>query len=288
MNAVSLLMDGAMGTELIRHGLPLSGCLDAVNLSKPALIRTIHQEYRSAGVDILTTNTFGANPIRLHHFGYSNQVREINIEGAKLAREAAGDGLVAGCIGPTGEGGPGAEYDIVRSAYREQARWLDLAGVDLFSCETFGDVSELRAAVQGILDVSSRPIFAQMTYTSARRTPMGLTAANVVSSLADLPITGIGVNCAVGAGIVFEIAVALSRETNLPLIVQPNAGPPTESMNGFTYSLDAPAFAAEVLQLNTVAKIVGGCCGTTPEHMHAARLRMPNAPLDTWTALGKV
>ncbi|GAC1400842.1 MAG: hypothetical protein NVSMB52_14560 [Chloroflexota bacterium] len=281
----TLLMDGAMGTEFLRHGIALSTCLDSINLSNPALVSDIHGRYRAAGAPILTTNTFGGNRVRLRHFGCSDRVREINIAGVNIARDAAGGGPVAGCIGPTGETSAGIDLASVQSVFREQAQWLDIAGVDIFSCETFSDVHELTAAIRGIRDVSERPIFAQMTFTSHRKTPRGLSPAAVADTLCDLPITGIGVNCAVGTDTATEVARALRRETSLPLIVQPNAGAPTETLDGFEYPLDPPTFAGNLLLLSEVASIVGGCCGTTPDHIRAARQYLPLAPLDSWPAL---
>jgi 5-methyltetrahydrofolate--homocysteine methyltransferase len=263
-----------MGSELLRRGAPHGSCLEELNLSRPESVAAIHAEFRSAGADILTTNTFGGNSFRLAFHKNESRVREINVAAAKLARERAQGALVAGSIGPTGEYSPRPSFAALQAAFRDQAGALDEAGVDLFLCETFGDVEELRAAITAIRDVSAKPIVAQMTYIEGGRTPMDLTPAEVVTALADLPLAAIGANCAIGDATTENVIRALRAATQLPLIAQPNAGRPARSNGKFDYPIDPEMFAALATRLAEYAAIVGGCCGATPTHIAAVRHRL--------------
>ncbi|HEX6508572.1 MAG TPA: homocysteine S-methyltransferase family protein [Chloroflexota bacterium] len=265
------LTDGAVGTELLRGGLALQNGCDSANLQHPELVARVHRTYRRAGADILTTNTFGANRFRLARVDLPDKTAEINRAGVALARSAAQGATVAGSIGPTGEQKDLPASERLRAAYREQAAALE--GVDLYTCETFGDVRELRAAIQGIADVSNRPIFAQMTYTADGCTPLGLTPRDVVDEISDLPIHAIGVNCAVGEPTVEQVLAELGEATDLPLVARPNAGQPRMLRGAWIYPIGPAAFADLIARLAGQAAIVGGCCGTTPAHIAAARQR---------------
>jgi methionine synthase I (cobalamin-dependent) len=257
---------------------PTQTCLEAINLQHPDLVSALHAAYRSAGAEVLTTNTFGANRFRLAAHGRADQVHSINLAGARLAKSQARQALVAGSIGPTGlQPAPSDDRTLVET-YRQQASALHEGGVDVFSCETFGDVAELRAAIQGIRLASPRPIWAQMTYRANGRTPLGLTPAQVVSALADLPVDAIGVNCAVGENTVERVIAALRRATDLPLIAQPNAGRPVKSNGSWIYPLTPDEFADTVTRLSEHCSMISGCCGTTPEHIAAAATRIGLSP----------
>jgi methionine synthase I (cobalamin-dependent) len=264
-----LLFDGAMGTELIRRGALREACLEEMNLSNPELLSAIHAEYRAAGAHVLTTNTFGANRFRLESHGLQARMLPINVAATGLARAECGDGLVAGSVGPSGLR-PLPDSEALQAAFREQAEVLD-PEVDLFVCETFGDLEELRAAVLGIAAVSSRPIVALMAYRIDGRTPLGLTPSEVVQGLQDLPVWAIGVNCAVGLDTAERVAHELVTISDRPIVVQPNAGEPVISEGSISYPVDPESFALLAGRLSGVAAGFGGCCGTTPAHIAAAR-----------------
>jgi homocysteine S-methyltransferase len=244
-----------------------------LNLERPDLVSAVHAYYRAAGADVLTTNTFGANRLRLAGHAHRESVHEINLAAARLARAQAAGGLVAGSIGPTGLQPMPPDRESVVDAYHEQAAALHEGGVDVFCCETFGDVSELRAAIEGVRRASSGPIWAQMTYRADGRTPLGLTPAQVVEALDDLSIEAIGVNCAVGEGTALRVASELRRVTDLPLIAQPNAGQPARRNGEWVYPVSLEMFAELVSELAAYCSMVGGCCGTTPAHISSASLR---------------
>jgi methionine synthase I (cobalamin-dependent) len=220
---------------------------------------------------MLTTNSFGGNAFRLSAHDLKRRMREINLAAARLAREQAGGALVAGSIGPSGEQPVLPPDDALRAAFREQARALDEGGVDLFTCETFGDVGEARTAVRGIRAVSQKPILLQMTYREDGRTPDGLTPAEVMAAMCDLPLAAIGLNCVVGEGTAERVLAELSRATDLPLIARPNAGQPHLVDGARRYPVGPETFAAQAMRLSENAAILGGCCGTTPEHIAAFR-----------------
>jgi methionine synthase I (cobalamin-dependent) len=265
-----------MGTELLRRGHPVP--LEPLNLTAPDEVRAVHAAYREAGTALLTTNSFGANRFRLGPDADTSRLAAINRAAAELARDEARGALVAGSIGPGGQYRDRPSPEEMRHAFAEQASALHQGGIDLFWCETFGDVDELSAAVLGIRDVSSRPIVALMTYTAAGRTPTGLTPAAVVAAVADLPLAAIGVNCALGAGTVERVIRALHGETDLPLVAQPNAGQPIVTGREIRYPLDPAGFAALALRLAPMVATVSGCCGTTPEHIAAAHeLSLPSS-----------
>lgn len=267
-----VLADGAMGTELFRHGVARDACLEAQNLEHPALVRAIHRQYRAAGARLLFTNTFGANRCRLAAHAVEDRLDEINEVGVHLARCEAGGALVAGSIGPTGLRDL-ASVDA-QAIFREQAAAQERGGVDIYVCETFGDIGELRAAVRGTSQSSRKPIIASMTFGSDGRTPRGLTPRQVVDGLRDLPLSGIGVNCADSGKVVERVVTELRRATDLPLFAKPNAGRPRSHSGKLIYPLAPDAFAQLVARLAAHAAFVGGCCGTTPAHIAAARRRL--------------
>jgi methionine synthase I (cobalamin-dependent) len=248
-------------------------CLEELNLSAPGVVRSVHAGYRRAGADVITTNTFGANDFRLAETGFAERMGEINRSGVRLARHEAGGRLVAGSIGPTGlRDLPGHPH--LRAAFRMQAATLSSEGVDLFVCETFGDIEELCCAILGIRDVSDRPIVAHMTYGSDARTPLGLEPPEVVARFRELPVDAIGVNCAVGEGTTERVTALLRIHTSLPIVAQPIAGKPTVHEGQLRYPLDPGAFAALTTRLAATASHIGGCCGTTPRHIRAARIAL--------------
>lgn len=264
-----LLADGAMGTELLRRGLPASCCPEAATITHPDLVTSIHRAYRTAGAQLLTTNTFGSNRFRLAHRGLAEHVDAFNRAAARLARSIAGDALIAGSIGPSGEQTSPPTADELRSAFREQASALDQGGVDLFLCETFGDADELSAAVLGIRDVSPLPIITSMSYGPDGRTLTGIEPVAVVETLGDLDIAALGANCCIGDDTIEKVISALHALTDLPLVIRPNAGQPTLVGGRWTYPLGPRHFAKLIGRVQSKTWLVGGCCGTTPAHIAA-------------------
>ncbi|MBI2154767.1 MAG: bifunctional homocysteine S-methyltransferase/methylenetetrahydrofolate reductase [Candidatus Rokubacteria bacterium] len=275
-----LLCDGAMGTMLYARGVPLDACFDVLNANNPDLVRSIHAEYVSAGADLIETNTFGANRFKLAVHGLDARVHEINVRGAKLARDVretmGREAFVLGSIGPLGKylapiGTISA--DEGRAAFREQAEGLLEGGVDGFVVETFSDLQEIRLAVEAIRAVTDLPIVAQMAFTEEGVTFVGRTAAEVARALRGLPVQVIGANCSVGSSVLYDILEQMLPEAGgLPVSIQPNAGLPSRVGERLIY-LSSPAYMAEYAgkMLVTGARIVGGCCGTTPDHIRAMR-----------------
>ena len=275
-----LLGDGAMGTLLYARGVSLDACFDVLNLNSPKLVQGIHAEYIQAGADFVQTNTFGANRFKLGVHGLDGQVREINLRGVKLARdvrESMGrDVFVLGSIGPLGKylAPLGAiEPDEARGAFREQAEGLLEGGVDGFVIETMSDLVEVRLAVEAVRAVSDLPVVATLAFTEDGVTFLGRTPAEVMRALRELPVEAAGANCSVGPSVLHDILRELLIEAGgLPLIIQPNAGLPSRVGERLIY-LSSPGYMAEYAarMIGAGARGVGGCCGTTPQHIRAMR-----------------
>jgi methionine synthase / methylenetetrahydrofolate reductase (NADH) len=286
-----LLCDGAMGTLLYARGVSVDACFDVLNLNNPRVIQSIHADYIAAGADCIETNTFGANRFKLTAHGLDGQVREINRRGAALARdvrESAGrDVFVLGSIGPLGKylaplGTVTA--DEARTAFQEQAEALLEGGVDAFIIETFSDLEELALAVGAIRGITDVPIIAQMAFTDDGATFTGRPAAEVARAMRALPIQALGANCSVGSSTLYEVLVQMQAEAaNLPLCIQPNAGLPSRIGERLIY-LSSPSYMADYAgrMVDAGARLVGGCCGTTPQHIAAMRVvldrRRPAGP----------
>ncbi|MEE8175600.1 MAG: bifunctional homocysteine S-methyltransferase/methylenetetrahydrofolate reductase [Gemmatimonadota bacterium] len=267
-----VLLDGAMGTELYRRGIFINRCYDDLSRTAPNLIREIHQEYRKAGADVLETNTFGANRFRLGGYGLEGAVEEINTAAARLAREVAGDELfVAGSIGPIGlrlEPYGATSRQEAREAFRDQAAALAEGGADLFILETFSDLEEIRQAVAGCRDASELPVIGQMTIQTDRQTTYGDTPEHIARELEGLGVDAVGLNCSVGPAIILEAIGRMSQATDLPISAVPNAGLPKEVQGRKIYMADPEYMASYGRKLvQAGARIVGGCCGTTPAHI---------------------
>ena len=266
--------DGAMGTMLYARGVFLNVCYDELNLRQPDLVREIHADYVRAGADLLETNTFGANPLKLASHGLAGDTERINAEAARIATAAAGArAAVAGAIGPLGvRVEPFGELSIAeaRDAFGRQVRGLLDGGVSGFVLETFSDVAELGAAVAAVRGLSDLPIIAQMTVGTDGRTQYGTDPATFGPELEAMGVDVIGVNCSVGPHGVLEAVEALRRVTTLPLSAQPNAGLPREVGDRKIY-MASPEYMASYARrmVEAGARFVGGCCGTTPEHIRA-------------------
>jgi homocysteine S-methyltransferase len=269
-----------MGTVLYARGVALDACFDVLNLNDPRLVQAVHADYIAAGADCIETNTFGANRFKLAVHGLERQVHEINRRGARLARdvrESAGrDVWVLGSIGPLGkylEPLGTVSVDDAREAFREQAEGLLEGGVDALIAETFSDLAEIELAIEAIRSVTDLPIVAQMAFTDEAVTFMGRTPAEVARHLRGLGVQAIGANCSVGSSTLYDVLERMLPEAGgLPPAIQPNAGLPSRIGERLIY-LSSPAYMAEYAgrMVEAGARLVGGCCGTTPLHTAAMR-----------------
>lgn len=280
-----LLADGAMGTMIYTHGIGFDECYDALNLLRPNEIRDIHREYAAAGADVLETNTFGANAIRLEAWSLQDAVAEICARGVELAKEAARDVrpdiLIAGAVGPLGArlaplGSVSAEQAY--SAFKEQITALADAGADLIILETFSDLNEIEQALSAAKDACSLPVVAHMTFNRDQRTLLGNTPADAAHRLAKWQPALIGANCSTGPRGVFEVVQKMAAATKTMhgygprLSAMPNAGFP-EARSDRVFYPATPEYFADYAQrfVDIGARLVGGCCGTTPAHIKAMR-----------------
>jgi len=282
-----LVCDGAMGTMLYAKGIFLNRCFDELNTTQPDLVAEVHREYVRAGADIIETNTFGANRFKLAGFGLADQTSLLNTQGARIARHAARDAVwVAGAIGPLGvriEPWGRTSVGEAEDAFREQAAALAEGGVDLFMIETFRDLNELAAAVRAVRAVSTRPIVAQMTTDADGSSLDGTPPGTFVPALERAGADVIGVNCSVGPAAMLETLEAIARLTGARLSAQPNAGRPRD-VEGRNLYLCSPEYMATYARrfVAAGARLVGGCCGTTPDHIRqiarAVKSTVPQAP----------
>jgi homocysteine S-methyltransferase len=266
------LFDGAMGTMLYSKGVFINKCYDELNLRSPEIVLDVHRQYVKAGAEILETNTYGANRVKLHGFGIENELRDINMRAAELARKAAGDSVyVAGAIGPLGiriePYGPTA-LDEARDIFREQAQALRDAGVDLFVCETFSNLSEMEQAIAAIRDVCMLPVVAQMTVGVDGRTIFGDTPRVIAQRLDRAGAEVIGLNCSIGPDVMLDAIEEMAAATAKKISCQPNAGLPRD-VNGRQMYMASPDYFAKYAKrlIHKGVKFIGGCCGTTPEHI---------------------
>ena len=266
------LFDGAMGTMLYSKGVFINRCYDELNLRSPEIVREVHKQYVRAGAEIIETNTYGANRLKLRGFGIEEETREINVQGAKIAREAAADRVyVAGAIGPLGiriePYGPTAREEA-REIFREQATALRDGGVDLFVLETMSNVSEIEQAIAAVRDVCTLPVVAQMTIGVDLRTTYGDSASDIARRLDAAGADVIGLNCSVGPDVMLDAVEEIAAVTARKISCQPNAGLPRD-VNGRQMYMASPEYMAKYAKrlIHKGVKFLGGCCGTTPEHI---------------------
>ena len=275
-----LLLDGAMGTLLFSRGIPQRASLDELVLSRPEVVGAAHREYIAAGADIIETDSFSANPVRLAQLGLADRTAQINRRAAQLAREArdvAGvDVLVAGSIGPISSPlhGPGhVSAQVAAEAVRQQLEGLLEGGIDLVQLETWSDLTHLLAAIEAARRLSDLPVVASVTVGEDLRMADGTEPAAAARALQQAGVDVIGVNCGSGplAGIdALEQLASAAGET--PLQIMPNAGLSGRVGGAFVWAADPAWFAEEVPEfLAAGARLIGGCCGTTPEHIAAMR-----------------
>ena len=272
-----LVADGAMGTMLYGKGVFINRCFDELNLSSAQMVREIHEAYVKAGAEILETNTFGATRHRLAPFGLIEKLRDINLAGVRIAREAAKEqAFVAGAIGPLGVrlSPIGAvSLEDARAAFAEQAKVLFEAGVDLFVCETFYDIKEIEQAVRAIRDVAGDEIVIVASITIDDDGKMrGMDVETYTQALNAMPCDVVGINCSVGPKTTLETIERMMRHTNKPVSAMPNAGLPVR-VEGRQIYMATPEYFSQYTRrfLWAGVKIVGGCCGTTPEHIKEIR-----------------
>ena len=273
-----MVADGAMGTVLYSKGFFINRSYDELNLSAPAMVRETHQEYVKAGAEILETNTFGASGPRLAAFGLADKLQAINHAGVRLAREAAGDSAyVAGAIGPLGLQieplGP-TSYDEARAFFRQQTDALVEAGVDLLILETFYDLRELREAIYAARESAGDEmvVIAQVTINDDGTLRDGADPETYTRKLDEWPADVIGINCSTGPKVTLDRFERMMTWSNKPMSAMPNAGLPSR-VEGRTIYLSSPEYMAQYARrfLWAGVKIVGGCCGTTAEHIKAIR-----------------
>ena len=277
-----VLCDGAMGTLLYAKGIFINRCYDELNLSQPELIRGVHHDYLQAGAEIVETNTFGGNSFRLARHSLADRVRDINVAGAHVAREAAKsfDAWVAGSMGPLGvriEPLGKTSFEEARAAFREQAAALIEGGVDLLMLETFGYVEELHQAVLACRDANAKlpvvlPIVAQVTIDEDGNCLDGSDPEAFAARLAEWNVDVLGINCSVGPVAMLDAIERVRAVTSLPLAAQPNAGMP-RSVEGRNIYLCSPEYMASYTRKFVAAgvQLIGGCCGTTPDHIRAMK-----------------
>ena len=273
-----LVSDGAMGTMLYSRGVFINRCFDELNLSSPDLVRQIHQDYVKAGAEILETNTFGASRMRLAGFGVADKLKAINQAGVRLAREAAKEAaFVAGAVGPLGVRieplGP-TSFAEARAIFREQIDALLEAGVDLLILETFGNLNELREAVRAAHEAAGGEvaIVAQVTIDDFGYLPGGTDTETFTREMDSWPVDVIGLNCSVGPKATLETIERMMQFSSKPMSAMPNAGLPTR-VEGRNMYLCSPEYMAQYARrlLWAGVRIIGGCCGTTPDHIKLIR-----------------
>lgn len=271
LNKRQLVFDGATGTMLQRLGLKPGGCPDELCLKDPELVKKVHRAYVEAGSDIVTTNTFGANRAKLEEYSLEGALRDINVAAARCAREAVGDRrFVAGGLGPTGrfvEPVGDMPFEEALAIFSEQARALKEGGADLIIIETMMDIKEMKAAIMGAKS-TGLPVVATMTFDETMRTVLGTPPESFAVMAAALGADCIGANCSLGIEGIHKAVLAMSKVVSIPLIAQPNAGLPMLRGTETVFPASPEEMAAFVPKLvEAGVRVLGGCCGTTPEHI---------------------
>ena len=271
-----MILDGATGTELQKHGFGGGDCPEAWTLEHPDVIREIQRAYVEAGSNVIYAPTFGANRIKLEAHGLSHAVEDFNLRLVALSRDAvAGKALVAGDIAPTGHFlSPLGDvtFEELVEVYTEQAAALEKAGVDLFVIETMMTLAEARAAVLAVRSVSRKPIFVTFTCDAKGRTLSGSDVVAVLQIMQGMEIDAFGLNCSVGPGEMVTQLRRLYEHARVPLIAKPNAGIPEIRGDETVYNCPPKQFTAHLQEMAEAGvRIFGGCCGTTAEHIAALK-----------------
>ncbi|MFQ5428557.1 MAG: homocysteine S-methyltransferase family protein [Thermodesulfobacteriota bacterium] len=267
-----LVFDGSMGTMLQKLGMKAGACPDELVLSDPKMILKVHRSYREAGADVLTTNTFGGNRLKLREYGLEDKLHELNSKAAELAREAAGsDGFVAGDLAPTGaflEPVGDLSFDEALEIFTEQAAALKDGGADLVIIETMMDLREVKAAIMAAVDVGL-PVAVTMTFDETMRTVLGTSPEAFAITAGALGVDLLGANCSLGSEGLLQAITAMRSVTDMPLMAQPNAGIPFLDDSGETVFPDTPEEMVSFVPAfaDKGVRAFGGCCGTTPAHI---------------------
>jgi methionine synthase / methylenetetrahydrofolate reductase (NADH) len=266
------VFDGAMGTMLYQRGVYINRCYDELNLAGRDLVLSVQRDYVKAGADIIETNTYGANRLKLAGYGLDDKAYEINYAGVRIAREAAGErAFVGGAIGPLGiriEPYGKTSAEEAQAIFRQQAEALLEGGVDLFVLETFSDVAEIQQALLAVRSISDLPIVAQITIQTDGNTSYGTAPETFTTKLDEWGADVIGLNCSVGPATMLEALEKMRTVTRRKLSAQPNGGLPRQ-VDGRMFYMASPEYMAKYAKrlIQAGAKFVGGCCGTTPEHI---------------------
>ena len=270
------VMDGAMGTELYASGVFVNVSYDGLNLETPDIVENVHRNYVNAGAEIIETNTFGANPVKLSSYGLADRTEEINCAAVHLARRSAQSrALVVGAIGPLGIRieplGPTSREEA-QEFYHQQVDGLVEGGVDGFVLETFSDLNEMEQAFKAVRSRSSLPVICQVTVGDDACTSYGTSPEDVATEIAGWGADVIGLNCSVGPAVMLDAVERMAEVTDLPLSAQPNAGLPRAVGDRKIY-LASPEYMAQYARrmIEAGARFVGGCCGTSPEHIRSIR-----------------
>ncbi len=287
------LFDGAMGTMLYSKGIFINKCYDELNTRNSEMVLEVHRAYVKAGAEILETNTYGANRLKLRAFGIDDELKDINARGAEIARRAAGDSVyVAGAIGPLGVRiepyGPTA-LEEARHYFREQAEALLEGGVDLFILETISNIAEMEQGIAAIREICTLPVVAQMTIGTDGRTIFGDRPATIAHRLEAAGADVIGLNCSVGPDVMLDAVEELSEATARKISCQPNAGLPRD-VSGRQFYMASPDYMGKYAKrlIHKGVKFLGGCCGTTPEHIKVmADAVRPLSPRRSFVIVGE-
>jgi len=266
-----VVADGAMGTMLYQHGVFVNTCYDELNLTRPDLIGKIHTEYVQAGADFIETNTFGANPVKLAQFGLAEKTEQINEKAVEIAKNSAGTNvLVAGAIGPLTShlSNKKTLHSDSAKAFSRQAESLAKAGADFLILETFSNLDEMLIAIDSIGEVTDLSIIAQLSVTEENETAYGNQLQQAISRISIEAVAAVGLNCSIGPSSMLDSLKLIKNLTDKPISLQPNAGLP-QQVNGRLMYMCTPEYMAEYAKrfFENGAKIIGGCCGTTPAHI---------------------
>lgn len=281
-----IILDGAMGTMLQEKGLKAGECTEMWNLDHPDVIKRIHTSYLEAGADIVLTNTFGANGVKLRKLKIEEKLQVMNQQAVRLAREAADEYknetsstvFVAGSIGPTGEilepYGP-IKHEDTYTGYRDQIEAMVSVGLDLVILETFYNLDEIKIALKAVKENSDLIVFASMSFDDNLKTVYGVTPEKAVEVLFQEGADGVGANCGSGPEVLYRVLSKMRLMTNAPLMVEPNAGIPYLENNRVVYPAtpeEMADYSEKFAQLKV--NMIGGCCGSTPEHIQAIARRI--------------
>jgi len=287
LNKRPLLLDGAMGTMLQSYGLKSGECSEGWNISHPQVVQKIHQEYIKAGADVILTNTFGANRVKLSSFNRQNDVIEINRSAVKIAKEAIKSVrelekkvLLAASVGPTGkilEPYGSLSLKEVYENYKEQIAILEKIGVDLIILETFYNLEEIKTTLKAIKENSDLMVIASMTFDKNLKTIYGIDPERAVIVLENKGADGVGANCGTGPEVLYKVLKIMKKVSKTYLMVEPNAGIPELVRNKVVYPA-SPKIMANYTEkfVKLGLNLIGGCCGTTPLHIKAMSDKIRN------------